>query len=147
MIGLDEEQEATFAEGSLEVPVTEDQNETPGNSLSGGQIPEQRVIPKIKSEVDTPFPIEGTKQSNQASVDANLAQTDDLDKEITKFKFRTGRKVLYIAMIAMGVAVLCDIIVSGIPNVESNLIDSAFEAFKLITMTVLGYIFGSNNTK
>lgn len=40
---------------------------------------------------------------------------------------------------------LCIILSLWFP--ENELVKSGFEAFKLIVMTILGYIFGSNNTK
>ena len=69
------------------------------------------------------------------------------EQEITKIKYQIGRKVLVISMIAMSLFVFIDILVSTSPDMESELINNAFEAFKLITMTVLGYVFGSNDSK
>lgn len=108
----------------------------------------QRTIPTIMHEEDVPFPVnvDGTSAMPTKPVDKKLNETDDLDKEITRFRFATGRTVLYIAMSAMGIMVLLDLIVSHFWAVERDLIGSAFEAFKLITMTVLGYIFGSSGS-
>lgn len=96
--------------------------------------------PHIESEVDIPF--DGTAYSYQGSQPSNLSKTDSLDDQITKFKYMTGKTVLFISMGAMGVAVLISIILSAF-NIENSLVDNAFEVFKLIAMTVLGYIFGS----
>lgn len=38
-------------------------------------------------------------------------------------------------------------IVLSIWKPDNELVKSGFEAFKLIVMTILGYIFGSNNSK
>lgn len=107
---------------------------------------QKRVIPEIKSEEDIPFSAEsGTdeKPKPRKSADKKLGQTDDL----TKFRFETGRTVLYVAMAVMAVMVLLDLMEAHRLETTSDLIESAFEAFKLITMTVLGYIFGSNSSK
>lgn len=109
-------------------------------------IPEQEDLPIIQSDEDEPLllpnpaALESQKQQN------DLVETDDIGKEITRFRYKTAKEVLYIAMGAMGLAVVLDLLSIGL-HLESGLITNAFEAFKLITMTVLGYIFGSNSSK
>lgn len=106
----------------------------------------QRTIPEIKAEEDLPFPTEQPQKLLSRiwkPADKKLGKTDDL----TKFRFETGRTVLYIAMFAMAVMVGLDLWSTHFLKSTSDLIESAFEAFKLITMTVLGYIFGSNSSK
>ena len=71
---------------------------------------------------------------------------DNSSKEITRFRYRTAREVLYIAMGALGISVILDLLSIWL-HLESSLITNAFEAFKLITVTVLGYIFGSHTSK
>lgn len=127
---------------------------TPSNDLCDvrNETLEERVVPQIEKEEDVPFP-SGTELVAQSvskpvkPMDQKLGQTDDLDKEITRFRFSTGRIVLFVAMAAMAVMVGVDILVSHFWETSSDLVESAFEAFKLITMTVLGYIFGSNSSK
>ncbi len=104
-----------------------------------------REIPKIQGDEDEPFFTENQSEDVDQP-DKNLPETDDIGKEITRFRFRTGRSVLYISMSAMGLSVAVDLLSKKL-NLESDLINSAFEAFKLITMTVLGYFFASNNSK
>lgn len=107
-----------------------------------------KPVPDIKSEEDIPFPSHQTAAvTGNSKADSKLEQTDDLDRKLTIFRFETGKKVLYISMTAMGVAVAVDILTKRAFNVDSELVNNAFEAFKLITMTVLGYIFGSNSSK
>lgn len=108
---------------------------------------QRREIPKIKGEEDISFSGLHIESGEKKQPSDNLSETDDLNKEITRFRYQTGRRVLYIAMAAMGISVVLDMIASYIPGVESELLTNAFEAFKLITMTVLGYIFGSNGSK
>lgn len=105
-----------------------------------------KEVPEIKGEEDIPFPSNGTRTGTAGAVDRKLDRTDNLSQEITRFRYRTGGKVLYISMIAMGIAVITDLIASAF-GIENGLVNNAFEVFKLITMTVLGYIFGSNNGK
>lgn len=103
-----------------------------------------KQIPPIISEEDKPFDASpGTLKTDSGNND-KLNDTDSLEKEITRFRFQTGKKVLYISMIAMGIAVLLDLVSSIWFKTGSEMLKNAFEAFKLITMTVLGYIFGSN---
>lgn len=113
------------------------QSEQSQNENNTAQAP---VLPQIRSEVDIPF--EGVPASYQGSRQGSLTKTDSLDEEITKFKYMTGKTVLFISMIAMGIAVLVSIILSFF-EIENTLVSNAFEVFKLIAMTVLGYIFGS----
>lgn len=105
-----------------------------------------KEIPEIEKEEDIPFPAQKAFQDPDSPVDKKLNKTDDLSREITRFRYRTGGRVLYIAMAAMGVAVVIDLIALCFGK-QSELVINAFEAFKLITMTVLGYIFGSDNSK
>lgn len=97
------------------------------------------MIPKIQSEEDIPF--DGSSGYHNSSRD-ELSKTDSLENEITRFKYITGREVLYISMGAMGIAVLISIALSAF-GIENSLVENAFEVFKLIAMTVLGYLFGS----
>lgn len=106
----------------------------------------KREIPEIKSEEDIPFSTETVTEAipkPRKTADKSLSKTDDL----TKFRFETGRTVLYVSMVVMAAMVLLDLLEAYRLETTSDLIKSAFEAFKLITMTVLGYIFGSNSSK
>lgn len=113
------------------------QNEETQNANSAAQV---LIPPQIESEVDIPFG--GVCASYQGSSQDRLSKTDSLDEQITKFKYMTGKTVLFISMGAMGIAVIISIILSAL-NIQNSLVENAFEVFKLIAMTVLGYIFGS----
>lgn len=104
------------------------------------QTTDANLPPQIRSEVDIPF--DGVGTNCQSYSRGDLGKTDSLDEEITKFKYLTGRQVLFISMGAMGGAVIVSIILSFL-QIENTLVENAFEVFKLIAMTVLGYIFGS----
>lgn len=112
-------------------------NENTQNTSVSEQMP---TPPQIQSEIDIPF--DAALSSYQSPRSSNLSKTDSLDEQITKFKYMTGKTVLFISMGAMGLAVLVSIILSAY-NIENSLVENAFEVFKLIAMTVLGYIFGS----
>ncbi len=107
----------------------------------------ERDIPEIIEEEDAPFPTQYPVEPENRPNDTKLNESDRLDKEIIKFRYRTGRKVLYIAMSAMGFFVALDLFASSALGVKSDLVANAFEAFKLIAMTVLGYIFGAHSSK
>lgn len=68
-------------------------------------------------------------------------------RSMRRLRFETGLAVLVAAMGAMVALVLMDVFFSMCSNAERTLIENAFEAFKLIAVTVLGYIFGANQTK
>lgn len=109
----------------------------------------QREIPAIRSEEDIPIQKSAnstTGKPGKQLIDRKLNETDDLEKEITRFRYSTGKTVLFIAMGAMLVMVAVDILANHYLNAASDLIESSFEAFKLITMTVLGYLFGSSGS-
>ena len=96
-------------------------------------------LPAIEEEEDRPFPAGGNV------IDSELDATEDVDNAFKQRKFLTGTAVLFVAMGLMCLFVVMDVVFSLNGNAERNLINSAFEAFKLIAMTVLGYLFGSSN--
>lgn len=67
-------------------------------------------------------------------------------KSMKRLRFETGLAVLFAAMGAMIGLVLLDVALQSV-STEGTLISNAFEAFKLIAVTVLGYTFGANQAK
>lgn len=118
-----------------------EQNDQVGSATVTIQETAEVLPPQIRSEIDIPFDGK-TPSPCQSAAQSDLSQTDSLDETITKFKYLTGRKVLFISMGAMGLAVVLSIVLSLL-KIENSLVENAFEVFKLIAMTVLGYIFGS----
>ena len=59
-----------------------------------------------------------------------------------RLRLESGMAVLFTAMGGMMLLVLLDIFFT----LRSELVSNAFEAFKLVTVTVLGYIFGANQS-
>ena len=117
----------------------------PENDILDGLTTEdtKRPVPEIKGEEDIPFPADQITvyaASRRRPADKKLGKT----KSLTQFRFETGRTVLYVAMFVMGVMVVIDLLANHYWSIESDLLENAFEAVKLITTTVLGYIFGSN---
>lgn len=68
-------------------------------------------------------------------------------RSMRRLRFETGLAVLFTAMGAMIALVLFDTFFAAKIGVEDSLISNAFEAFKLIAVTVLGYTFGANQAK
>ena len=64
-------------------------------------------------------------------------------KTMGRLRQDTGFAVLFTAMGGMMALVLMDVIFT----LRSELVSNAFEAFKLIAVTVLGYIFGAERTR
>lgn len=71
--------------------------------------------------------------------DDELAKDTHAKEDIDWRKLSIGSSTLGWCVFLM---FLCVVISLFVP--ENEMLDSAFEAFKLIVMTVLGYIFGSN---
>ena len=78
-----------------------------------------REIPAIIAEEDTPV-----SRDHRFDADNNLSQLESLNDRITT---------------------IVSIILSCC-EVDNELLQNLFEVFKLIAMTVLGYIFGSKTT-
>lgn len=96
------------------------------------QQSEERPIPQVDSEEDQPF------RDDHNQTDINLSrETDAFD--IRKKRFSLGSSTLGWCICLM---LLCVILSIFVP--ENDLINKGFDAFKLIVMTILGYIFGSN---
>ena len=106
------------------------------------EVLEPRTPPTITSEEDAPF----SDKVQSSVVDRwpageNLASADDLRATITKFKYRTGARVLFAAMIAMAVFAVIDLAISFFPEVHAELISSAFESPFQIKVSFLKKIF------
>lgn len=71
---------------------------------------------------------------------------DGCRKSLRRLRLQNGMAVLYVSMGSMVALVVLDVIFSISGAAERSLIGNAFEAFKLIAVTVLGYIFGANQT-
>ncbi len=72
---------------------------------------------------------------------------DGCRRSLRRLRLQNGMAVLFVAMGSMIALVILDVIFSLESAAERTLIGNAFEAFKLIAVTVLGYIFGANQTK
>ena len=72
---------------------------------------------------------------------------DSCRRTLKRLRLQNGMAVLFTAMAAMVALVLLDTAFSLWGAAERSLIGNAFEAFKLIAVTVLGYIFGADQRK
>mgnify|MGYP007062354241 CR=1 FL=1 len=95
---------------------------------------------------DVPLNAEDTNISEQGSVsnktDTHLPKETPAKEWEESRKFALGSSMLGWCLFLM---LLCILLSLWKPNNE--LIKNGFEAFKLIVMTILGYIFGSTNSK
>lgn len=108
------------------------QNETaPPDIVSGEDIPFDSA-----SENESP-----DGNSSHQTKDASLSMEKPA-KDLDLRKFSLGSATLGWCIFLM---LLCIIISLWKP--DNELVINGFEAFKLIVMTILGYIFGSNNSK
>ena len=86
------------------------------------------------------------EQASKGAVDEDgqtPAEAARRRKTMGRVRQDTGFAVLFTAMGAMMALVLMDVFFT----LRSELVSNAFEAFKLIAVTVLGYIFGANQTR
>ena len=67
-------------------------------------------------------------------------------RSLRRLRLQSGMAVLYVAMGSMVTLVVLDVVFSMTGAAERALIGNAFEAFKLIAVTVLGYIFGAEQS-
>lgn len=96
--------------------------------------PSEREIPEILVEEDSPPP------THRNSASPSLPKEQGAGNQMDLKRFSLGSATLGWCIVLM-LACIC----LSIRWPENELVRSGFEAFKLIVMTVLGYIFGSNN--
>ena len=104
--------------------------------------PSDKKPPEIIGEEDIPLiEMQNTNEANHES-DKQLPKETDAEGWMERRKFNLGSATLGWFI---GLMVVC--ILLSLLQPDNELVHSGFEAFKLIVMTILGYIFGSNTTK
>ena len=91
----------------------------------------KKEVPQICGEEDRPF--------ESTPADSALARETDVKYEMEKRKFSLGSSTLGWCIALMFACVLISLF-----SPENDLVNKGFAAFKLIVMTILGYIFGSS---
>ncbi len=94
---------------------------------------------------DAPLDDKSPKSTEEKSMNSeigNLIKETPAKDWADSRKFALGSSMLGWCLFLMLVCILL-----SLWRPDSELVKSGFEAFKLIVMTILGYIFGSNNTK
>ena len=92
----------------------------------------ERQPPEILQEEDVRF-------DGGPHIGDNLPKDKNADKLLNLRRFNLGSSLLGWCIFLMMVCICL-----SIWNPENELIKNGFEAFKLIVMTILGYMFGSN---
>lgn len=95
----------------------------------------EKIPPEITSDEDVPFGNGGASVQPE-----DLSQVLDIEKKFSWKKLSIGSSALGWSIFLM---FLC--VVLSIWKPDNSLIKDAFDAFRLIALTVLGYIFGSNS--
>ena len=90
---------------------------------------------------------EETSETLETAAEREAGNAEKPRRSLRWFRFETGLAVLFTSMGAMIALVLFDTFFAARLGTEGTLISNAFEAFKLIAVTVLGYTFGANQTK
>lgn len=94
---------------------------------------------------DMPLDSEAGKMKGEKSIPGAM---DNLLKETPAKDWADSKKfALGSSMLGWGLFLMLICIILSLWKPDNELVKSGFEAFKLIVMTILGYIFGSNNTK
>lgn len=94
--------------------------------------PFEKQPPEILHEEDAPFDI-GPHMGD------NLPKVQKAESPLSQRRFRLGSSLLGWCIFLMMACIALSIWKPG-----HELIQNGFEAFKLIVMTILGYMFGSN---
>lgn len=99
----------------------------------------EKEPPKILSEEDVPLnePPVGLSLTDKSSDD--LSKVKDTPGSLDIRKFSLGSTTLGWCIFLMFVCV-----VAAIWKPDNELVKNGFEAFRIIIMTILGYIFGSS---
>lgn len=97
------------------------------------------MVPVNRTDIEEEdAPLRSANNSSNTSQD-ELSREKDADPGIDFRKFSLGSSTLGWCIFLM---FACVILSLWYP--DNTLVQSAFDAFKLIVMTILGYIFGSN---
>lgn len=96
---------------------------------------------------DTLNPHDGWPSSVYPSApDAALVEAPSDSSVRDWFRLDTARAIIFIAMFILVLFVIVDIIAVS-KQIEPTILQSSFEAFKLIAMTAIGYLFGSQSSR
>lgn len=95
----------------------------------------EKIVPEITEEQDVPFNLEDMPDFSEKKDIITTKDAPNLDL----MKFGLGSNMLGWCLFLMMICVLI-----SLWKPDSTLVNNAFEAFKLIVMTILGYIFGTN---
>ena len=94
----------------------------------------------LSDEREIELPLAG----QEAPLSGEMTDTLDAVRERETYRakqFRLGSKLLYVC-----IALMAGCIGLSLWEPEGELLDKGFDAFRLIVMTVLGYLFGTNTT-
>lgn len=96
---------------------------------------EENIPPDIITEEDSPFGFDGESEIEKPEKSNPITEGS---MELRKFALGTS-------MLGWCIFLMFMCIVLSLWKPDNKLVQSGFEAFKLIVMTILGYIFGSNS--
>ena len=102
--------------------------------------------PQITEEEDRPFPGAVSFSSDGSPKIQDVPSVMKLNdqkhsQDVDNFKNKTGKHILYVCLGAMALAAIAD----AIFHIESSIFTSAFEVTKVVSTTILGYLFGSKS--
>ena len=100
----------------------------------------ERDIPEVIVEEDQSLAPQQKDGTNHNA--AFLPKEKPIEKNMDLLKFSLGSSTLGWCIALMFICILL-----SIWNPENKLLQDGFDAFKLIVVTILGYIFGSNSSK
>lgn len=101
--------------------------------------PSEKKPPIIVSDEDAPF--SANEAENSTERDFALTKEKSAENPFENKKFNLGSNILGWCIALMFICVLL-----SLRWPDKGLLNNAFEAFKLIITTILGYLFGSQNS-
>lgn len=100
---------------------------------------DEKKPPEIMGEEDEPFDSD-FDQGHEVKADKSLSKEIDAEREMNLKRFALGQNIL-----GWCIALMFFCVILGCINPDNNIVSAGFDAFRLIVMTILGYIFGSNS--
>lgn len=96
----------------------------------------ERVTPVVDQEEDVPLHSESGPSRSRSE---DLSQLESLKDKMNWKRLNVGSTTLYSC-----IGIMTGCILLSLCHPDNTFIETAFDAFKMIAVSVLGYIFGSN---
>ena len=100
------------------------------------------IKPEITEEEDKPFQFCNAETLGAKDIPTQMKLNDQKHAhEVDNFKNSTGKRILYGCLFAILLIAIAD----SIWDIQSDIMESTFDVFKIVATTILGYFFGSKS--